>query len=107
MVATTTGEAKLGLLARRRGRRDGRTGHRAVSEALAAARPDIIVNQMTGLVQTPAGRLNPMKADGFFAPINRLRIEGWTIYWPWPRRSASATSWRGAAPASTASRTTG
>ncbi len=48
----------------------------AVGEAVAAARPDSIVNQMTGLSETHAGRVNPRKPERFFAATNRLRSEG-------------------------------
>ena len=48
----------------------------AVGEAVAAARPDAIVNQMTGLSEAHAGKPNLRKADRFFAATNRLRSEG-------------------------------
>ena len=48
----------------------------AVGEAVAAARPDVIVNQMTALSVAHAGKPNPRKADRFFATTNRLRSEG-------------------------------
>jgi nucleoside-diphosphate-sugar epimerase len=48
----------------------------AVGEAVATARPDAIVNQMTALSVTHAGQPNYRKADRFFAPTNRLRTEG-------------------------------
>ena len=48
-----------------------------VGEAVAAARPDAIVNQMTGLSVAHAGTPNLRKADRFFATTNRLRSE-WT-----------------------------
>lgn len=47
-----------------------------VGEAVAAAAPDTIVNQMTGLSPTHGGKLNPRKADRYFAATNRLRSEG-------------------------------
>ena len=48
----------------------------AVGETVATARPDVIVNQMTGLSEAHAGKLNPRKADRYFAATNRLRTEG-------------------------------
>jgi nucleoside-diphosphate-sugar epimerase len=78
VTATTTSPAKLGLLEQL-----GATGvvmdgldAAAVGEAVAAARPDTIVNQMTALSATHSGRPNPRKPDPFFAATNRLRSEG-------------------------------
>jgi nucleoside-diphosphate-sugar epimerase len=48
----------------------------SVGEAVAAARPDAIVHQMTGLSVAHAGKPNLRKADRFFATTNRLRSEG-------------------------------
>jgi nucleoside-diphosphate-sugar epimerase len=48
----------------------------SVGEAVAVARPDAIVNQMTALSVAHAGRPNPRKPDRFFATTNRLRSEG-------------------------------
>jgi nucleoside-diphosphate-sugar epimerase len=48
----------------------------SVGEAVAAARPDAIVNQMTALSVAHAGKPNLRKADRFFATTNRLRSEG-------------------------------
>jgi nucleoside-diphosphate-sugar epimerase len=48
----------------------------AVGEAVAAARPDVIVHQMTALSVAHAGKPNLRKADRFFAVTNRLRSEG-------------------------------
>ena len=78
VTATTTNAAKLGSL-RRLGARavvmDGLDAV-AVGEAVAAAQPDAIVNQMTGLSAAHAGKPNLRKADRFFAITNRLRSEG-------------------------------
>ncbi|GAA1971737.1 NAD(P)-dependent oxidoreductase [Catenulispora subtropica] len=78
VTATTTGAAKLDLLAKLGA--DGLVmdglDAASVGEAVAVARPDVIVNQMTGLSQTHAGKLNPRKAERFFAATNRLRTEG-------------------------------
>jgi nucleoside-diphosphate-sugar epimerase len=78
VTATTTSAAKLGLL--------GKLGAdgvvldgldaAAVGEAVAAARPDVIVNQMTALSAAHSGRPNPRRPEGFFAATNRLRSEG-------------------------------
>ena len=48
----------------------------AVGEAVAAARPDVIVNQMTALSEAHSGKPNLRSADRFFAITNRLRSEG-------------------------------
>jgi nucleoside-diphosphate-sugar epimerase len=48
----------------------------SVGEAVAIARPDVIVNQMTALSVAHAGKANPRKPDRFFATTNRLRSEG-------------------------------
>lgn len=48
----------------------------AVDEAVAAAQPDTIVNQMTALSVAHAGRPNPRKPERFFAATNRLRSAG-------------------------------
>ena len=78
VTATTTSVAKLELLARLGADGVVMDGLDAASvgEAVAAARPDVIVNQMTGLSPAHAGKLNPRKADRFFAATNRLRTEG-------------------------------
>ena len=78
VTATTTNAANLHLLAD-----SGAVGvvmdgldAAAVGEAVAAARPDVIVNQMTALSAAHAGKANPRKPDRFFATTNRLRSEG-------------------------------
>jgi nucleoside-diphosphate-sugar epimerase len=78
VTATTTSASKLGLLEQL-----GATGvvmdgldAAAVGEAVAAARPDTIVHQMTGLSVTHSGKPNLRRADRFFAATNRLRSEG-------------------------------
>jgi nucleoside-diphosphate-sugar epimerase len=48
----------------------------SVGEAVAAASPDAIVNQMTALSEAHAGKPNLRKSDRFFAGTNRLRSEG-------------------------------
>ena len=48
----------------------------SVGEAVAAARPDAIANQMTALSVAHAGKPNLRKPGCFFATTNRLRSEG-------------------------------
>jgi nucleoside-diphosphate-sugar epimerase len=78
VTGTTTSAAKLGLLEQLGAEGVVMDGLDAVSvgEAVAAARPDAIVNQMTGLSQAHAGRPNLRNPGRFFAPTNRLRSEG-------------------------------
>jgi len=78
VTASTTSAAKLDLLTRLGADGVVMDGLDAVSvgQAVAAAGPDVIVNQMTGLSQRHAGKLNPRKAERFFAATNRLRTEG-------------------------------
>ncbi len=78
VTATTTSAAKLGLLARLGAAGVVMDGLDAVSvgEAVAAARPAVIVNQMTGLSEAHAGKPNLRKPGRFFAATNRLRTEG-------------------------------
>ena len=78
VTATTTSAGRLGLL-----QQLGADGvvldgldAAAVGEAVAAARPDVIVNQMTALSVAHAGKPNLRKADRFFATTNRLRSDG-------------------------------
>jgi nucleoside-diphosphate-sugar epimerase len=78
VTATTTSAGKLGLLERLGAEgvvMDGLDGA-AVGEAVAAARPDAIVHQMTALSPGHSGKPNPRKPDRFFALTNRLRTEG-------------------------------
>jgi nucleoside-diphosphate-sugar epimerase len=74
VTATATNEAKLGLL-----KQLGAVGvvmdgldAASVGEAVATARPDAIVHQMTGLSAAHAGRPNLRHPDRFFAPTIRL-----------------------------------
>ena len=76
--ATTTDPAKVRLLEQL-----GATGWVmdgldpvCVGEVVAGARPDVIVNQMTGLSPAHAGKLSPRRADRFFATTNQLRTQG-------------------------------
>jgi nucleoside-diphosphate-sugar epimerase len=78
VTATTTNAGKLGLLEQLGAEGVVMDGLDAASvgEAVAAARPDTIVNQMTGLSEAHAGKPNLRRADRFFATTNRLRSEG-------------------------------
>ena len=78
LTATTTSAAKLGLLKQLGADGVVMDGLNAVSvgEAVAAARPDAIVNQMTALSVAHAGQPNLRRPDRFFATTNRLRSEG-------------------------------
>jgi nucleoside-diphosphate-sugar epimerase len=78
VTATTTSAGKLGLLEQMGAEGVVMDGLDAASvgEAVAAARPDAIVNQMTGLSAAHAGKPNLRRADRFFATTNRLRSEG-------------------------------
>jgi len=78
VTATTTSADKLRLLADL-----GADGvvmdgldPAVVGEAVAAARPDTIVNQMTALSEAHSGQPDLRRADRFFAITNRLRSEG-------------------------------
>ncbi|WP_210580921.1 NAD(P)-dependent oxidoreductase [Streptomyces sp. GESEQ-4] len=75
VTATTTSAAKLGMLAELGAQgvvMDGLDGV-SVREAVDRAQPDAIVHQMTGL---GTGKPDMRHPDRFFAPTNRLRIEG-------------------------------
>jgi nucleoside-diphosphate-sugar epimerase len=78
VTATTTNAAKLGSLQQLGADGVVMDGLDAVSvgEAVAVARPDAIVNQMTGLSETHAGKPNLRNPGRFFAITNRLRSEG-------------------------------
>jgi nucleoside-diphosphate-sugar epimerase len=78
VTATTTAPGKLDLL-----KQLGADGvvmdgldARSVREAVAAARPDTIVHQMTGLNPVHAGPPDLKHPDRFFASTTRLRSEG-------------------------------
>jgi nucleoside-diphosphate-sugar epimerase len=78
VTATTTSAAKLGLLQRLGADGVVMDGLDAVSvgAAVAAARPDVIVHQMTGLSEVHAGKPNMRNPERFFAATIRLRSEG-------------------------------
>lgn len=78
VIATTTSRAKLGLLEQWGARAvvmDGLDAA-AVGEAVATARPEAIVNEMTALSAAHAGKLNPRRPDRYFALTNQLRSDG-------------------------------
>jgi nucleoside-diphosphate-sugar epimerase len=78
VTATTMTQAKLALL-RELGAdgtvMDGLDGA-SVGEAVAAARPDVIVHQMTAISPTYAGNPDIKHMDRWFGPTIRLRTEG-------------------------------
>ncbi len=76
--ATTTSAAKLGLLEQLGAEGVVMDGLDAMSvgQAVAAARPDAIVHQMTALSAAHAGRPDLKHPDRFFATTIRLRSEG-------------------------------
>ena len=78
VVATTTSAEKLPLLEQLGAEAVVMDGLDAVAvgEIVAAARPEVIVNQMTALSAAHAGRPNPRKPGRFFGSTNRLRTEG-------------------------------
>jgi nucleoside-diphosphate-sugar epimerase len=78
VTATTTSAAKLNLLAHLGAEGVVMDGLDAASvgEAVAAARPDAIVNQMTAISAMHAGKPDMRHFDRFFAATNQLRSEG-------------------------------
>ena len=75
VTATTTSPGKLGMLEQLGAEAVVMDGLDAVSvgEAVAAARPDVIVHQMTA---NDAGKPDMRHLDRWFATTNRLRTEG-------------------------------
>jgi nucleoside-diphosphate-sugar epimerase len=78
VTATTTSAGKLGLLEQLGAEGVVMDGLNAASvrDAVAAARPDVLVNQMTGLSEPHAGKPSMRNPGRFFATTNRLRSEG-------------------------------
>ncbi|MFD0275301.1 NAD-dependent epimerase/dehydratase family protein [Kitasatospora sp. NPDC127111] len=78
VTATTTSAAKLALLEQLGADGVVMDGLDAVSVggAVAAARPDAIVHQMTAISMTHAGKPDMKHMDRWFALTNRLRTEG-------------------------------
>jgi nucleoside-diphosphate-sugar epimerase len=78
VTGTTTSAAKLGSLEQMGAEGVVMDGLDAASvgEAVAAARPDVLVNQMTAISAAHAGKPDMRHFDRFFATTNRLRSEG-------------------------------
>ncbi len=78
VTATTTDPGKLGLLTQLGAEAVVMDGLDAssVGEAVAAARPDAVINQMTALSVTHAGKPDPRRMDRWLATTVRLRTEG-------------------------------
>ncbi|HEY9522133.1 MAG TPA: NAD(P)-dependent oxidoreductase [Thermopolyspora sp.] len=78
VTATTTSAAKLELLAQLGAEAVVMDGLDAVSvgEAVAKARPDAIVHQMTAISVAHGGKPDLKHMDRWFATTNRLRTEG-------------------------------
>ena len=78
VTATTTSGAKLDLLTRLGAEAVVMDGLDAgsVHAAVAAAAPDVIVHQMTGLSFAHAGKVDLKHPDKYFAATNRLRVAG-------------------------------
>lgn len=78
VTATATSAAKLGLLAELGAAGVVMDGLDAVSvgEAVAMARPEVIVHQMTAISVAHAGKPDMKHMDRWFATTNRLRTEG-------------------------------
>jgi nucleoside-diphosphate-sugar epimerase len=78
VTATTTSAAKLGLLHQLGADAVVMDGLDAVSvgKAVAEARPDVIVHQMTAIGPAHAGKPDMRHMDRWFATTNRLRTEG-------------------------------
>jgi nucleoside-diphosphate-sugar epimerase len=78
VTATTTSAGRLGLLAELGADgvvMDGLDGS-SVGAAVAAARPDVVVHQMTAISVAHAGKPDIKHPDRWFAVTNRLRTEG-------------------------------
>ncbi|MER6219645.1 NAD(P)-dependent oxidoreductase [Streptomyces sp900105755] len=78
VTATTTGAARLGLLAELGAQGVVMDGLDAASvgAAVAAARPDVVVHQLTAISTAHAGKPDIKHPDRWFALTNRLRTEG-------------------------------
>ncbi|WP_426517588.1 NAD-dependent epimerase/dehydratase family protein [Diaminobutyricibacter sp. McL0618] len=78
VTATTTSDRNLGML-RQLGAEpvvmDGLDAA-SVGQAVATARPDVIVHQMTAIAPAHAGKADIKHMDRWFAPTIRLRTEG-------------------------------
>ncbi|MFI6596498.1 NAD-dependent epimerase/dehydratase family protein [Nonomuraea sp. NPDC050536] len=78
VTATTTSSAKLGLVEQLGAEAVVMDGLDAMSvgEAVAKARPEVIVHQMTAISVAHAGKPDMKHMDQWFAGTNRLRTEG-------------------------------
>ncbi|MEO3748928.1 NAD-dependent epimerase/dehydratase family protein [Plantactinospora sp. B5E13] len=78
VTATTTSAAKLALLAELGADGIVMDGLDAASvgEAVARARPEVVVHQMTAIAVGHAGKPDMKHMDRWFAGTNRLRAEG-------------------------------
>jgi nucleoside-diphosphate-sugar epimerase len=78
VTATTTNAAKLGVLGQLGAAGVVMDGLDAASvgDAVAKARPEVILHQMTGISVAHGGKPNMKHMDQWFAATNRLRIEG-------------------------------
>jgi nucleoside-diphosphate-sugar epimerase len=78
VTATTTSAAKLGLVAEMGAEAVVMDGLDAASvgEAVAKARPEVIVHQMTAISVAHAGQPDFRHFDRWFATTSRLRTEG-------------------------------
>ena len=105
VTATTTSAGKLGLLEQLGAEGVVMDGLDAASvgEAVATARPDAIVHQMTALSVAHAGKPDFRTPTGSSPPPTGCAPRGPTTCWPPPRRPASPTSSRRATPAGTES----
>jgi nucleoside-diphosphate-sugar epimerase len=77
VTATTTTAGKLGAVTELGAEgvvMDGLDAA-AVGEAVAAARPDVIVSEMTALSRDHVGKMSPRKPE-YYATTNKLRSEG-------------------------------
>jgi nucleoside-diphosphate-sugar epimerase len=78
VTATTTSSSNFAMLERLGARpvvMDGLDA-RSVKNAVAAAAPDAVVHQMTGISMTHGGKPDMKHMDRWFAVTNRLRTEG-------------------------------
>jgi nucleoside-diphosphate-sugar epimerase len=78
VTATTTTPSKVSLLERMGARPAVMDGldQTSVREAVAAAEPDVIVHQMTGISTAHTGKPDLKHFDRWFGPTSRLRTEG-------------------------------
>ena len=78
VTATTTSQSKVRLLEQLGAKGVVMDGLDAISvaQAVAAARPDVVVHQMTAISAAHAGKPDLKHMDRWFASTNRLRTEG-------------------------------